>query len=198
MPDNTDTIKAFLNVFAAPIAAPATAIATVMGLFSPDMGAPPTTPSVGIGGNNQALGPSFQGRTAITALFTELLSSFPNLVFTAWPTPANPVFCIAQADPNTIIIQAQLNTDVHTKRWFPPNAPDGRRFYSKPLSDIVPAQQAANQQKATVPVCAVFTFDPQNPIAANQFKILNLALYLDRWKFAEDLWVQGHYPFPHP
>ena len=166
MPDNTDTIKAFLNVFAAPIAAPATAIATVMGLFSPDAAGPPPTPSVGIGGNTQdPEGPAFRGRTAITALFAELLSSFPNLVFTAWPAPATPVFCIAQADPNTMIIQAQLNTDVHTKRWFPPNAPDGRRYYSKPLSDIVPD----GIEHSTVPVCAVFTFDPQNPIAANQF-----------------------------
>jgi hypothetical protein len=195
---NTDTIQSFLNVFAQPIAVPATAITTVVGLFSPNVGTPPTSPSVGIGGNNQALGPSFTGHTDITALFSELLSSFPHLVFTAYPIPpANAVFCIAQNDPNTIIIQAQLNTGLHVARWFPPDdpVPAKRRYYSKPLSDLVPAKQPANQQQSTVPVCAVFTFDT---IVTNRGKILNLALYLDRWRFATDLWVHGPHPFPHP
>jgi hypothetical protein len=189
---NIGTIQQFLNVFAVAPAGP-NPVTTVMGLFSPDAG-PPPTPSVGIGGNNQALGPVFRGQGQITALFTELLLSFPNLTFLPWPQPNNPVFCIAQNDPNTIMIQAQLQTGDHTQQWFPPNAPAARRFYSKPLSDLVPRQ--VNPLQSTVPVCAVFTFDI-NP-GPNQFKILNLALYLDRWKFAEDLWVPGRFPFPHP
>jgi hypothetical protein len=167
-----------------------------MGLFSPDVGAPPTSPSVGIGGNTQGLGPVFTGNTAITALFTELLSSFPSLTFTAYPTPGSPVFCVAQNNTNLIMIQAQLFTGDHVKQWFPPYAGAARRYYSKPLSDIVPAPAQPNH--SYVPVCAVFTFDPLNPIVAPQYKILNLALYLDRWQFAADLWVPGRYPFPYP
>lgn len=196
MVDNTTTIQSFLNVFATPIANVATAITTVMALFSPDVGKPPTSPSVGIGGNNQGLGPSFTGNTAITALFTELLSSFPQLVFTAYPTPNSPAFCIAQNNSNLIMIQAQLVTGPHMAQWFPPDAGPQRRYYSKPLSDLVPTPKQPNQ--STVPVSAVFTFDPTNAIAANQYTILNLALYLDRWQFAADLWVHGHYPFPYP
>jgi hypothetical protein len=196
---NIFTIQAFLNVFSAPIAASnvATAISTVTGLFSPDLPGPPVTPSVGIGANTQdPLGSAFRGNTQITALFTELLSSFPQLTFMPYPTPASPLFCVAQTDPNTIVVPAQLITGPHMARWFPPDAPPKRRFYSKPLSDLVPATAASgNYQTSTVPVCAVFTFDT---IAANQFKIFNLALYLDRWKMAQDLWIHGHYPFPHP
>lgn len=164
-------------------------VAAAVGLFSPQAG-PPITPTVGIGSNIQT-GPFFRGTNDITALFTQLLSSFPNLVFTAWPNPAAPLFCVAQTDPNTIVLPAQLNTGSHVQRWFPP----GGRYYSKPLSDLVPAAAAGNQNSSIVPVCAVFTFDS---IAANQYMILNLALYLDRWQFAADLWVHGHYPFPHP
>jgi hypothetical protein len=94
------------------------------------------------------------------------------------------------------MIQAQLFTNNHVKQWFPPYGGAQRRFYSKPLSDIVPAPHQPNQ--SYVPVCAVFTFDPNNAIAPNQHTILNLALYLDRWQFAADLWVAGRYPFPYP
>jgi hypothetical protein len=103
MPDNTTTIQSFLNVFAAPIAAGnvTAAINTVMALFSPDAGNPVTSPTVGIGGNTQATPVTplnqlqmFTGGTAIRALFTELLSSFPSLTFTAYPDPNNPVFCV--------------------------------------------------------------------------------------------------------
>jgi hypothetical protein len=191
MPDNTTTIQSFLNVFATPIASGnvTTAITNVMALFSPN------SPSVGIGGNLQGLGPVFTGTGQITALFTELLSSFPGLTFTAQPNP--PVFCFAPPNLNLIMIQAQLFTGDHVKQWFPPYAGPQRRYYSKPLSDIVPTPNQPNH--SYVPVCAVFTFDPQNPIVANQqYTILNLALYLDRWQFAADLWAPGHYPFPYP
>jgi hypothetical protein len=200
MVDNTTTIQDFLNIFAAPTAAGGVtnAIASVMALFSPDEPGPPVTPSVGIGASTQdPLGPAFRGNAPITALFTELFLSFPHFTFTAWPIPGNPAFCIAVHDPYTIIIQAQLSTGTHEQQWFPPTAPGKRRYYSKPLSDLIPA--SANYQSSTVPVCAAFTFDTQNAIVINQqYPILNLALYLDRWKFAQDLWVHGHYPFPHP
>jgi hypothetical protein len=200
MVDNTTTIQAFLNIFAAPIAPAnaATAVTGVLALFSPDAGNPVTSPTVGIGGNTQSLGPSFTGNAAITALFTELLSSFPSLTFMAFPAPANPAFCVAQGNTNLIVIQAQLQTGPHMAQWFPPNAGAKRSYYSKPLSDLVPAGQNENAKKSIVPVCAAFTFDPANPIAPNQYKILNLAFYLDRWQFAADLWMHGHYPFPHP
>jgi hypothetical protein len=205
MADNTTTIQSFLNVFATPIAAGnvTTAINTVTALFSPDGTGTPLTPSVGIGASTQdPQGPAFRGNAGITALFTELLSSFPGLTFVPYPT-STPVFCVAQYDPNTIIIQAQLITGSHVARWFPPDAPAKRRYYSKPLSDLVPAGQNEagqneNLHKSTVPICAVFTFDPANTIATNQHTILNLGMYLDRWKFATDLWVHGHHPFPHP
>jgi hypothetical protein len=198
--DNTPTIQSFLNVFFTTVGNPTTAVNNVMALFSPDVGNPPTSPTVGIGGNTQndphgiALGPMFTGNAQITALFTELLTSFPNLTFTAYPNPTGAVFCVAQNNPSLVMIQAQLSTGNHVKQWFPPNAPAKRRYYSKPLSDIVPSNQSSY-----VPVCAVFTFDTANPITANtQYPILNLALYLDRWQFAADLWTPGRYPFPYP
>lgn len=208
MADNTTTIQSFLSVFAAPIALGnvTNSIKTVLALFSPDAAGPPATPSVGIGANTQdPLGLAFRGSAAITALFAELLSSFPQLTFLPYnpsTNPATPVFCVAQGNPNMIIIQAQLITGPHVAQWFPPDAPPKRRYYSKPISDIVPAGQNEagqneNPHQSTVPICAVFTFDPTNPITTNQYKILNLGMYLDRWKFAADLWVHGHHPFPH-
>lgn len=202
MADNTTTIQSFLNVFLTPVGNSTTAINTVMQLFSPDVGNPATSPTVGIGGNTQndphgnALGPVFTGRTAIKALFTELLTSFPNLTFTAYPNPQSAVICVGPTGSNLMMIQAQLFTDNHVKQWFPPHAGAQRRYYSKPLSDIVPAPNQSNQ--SYVPVCAVFTFDTQNAITTNQYPIFNLALYLDRWQFAADLWVPGRYPFPYP
>jgi hypothetical protein len=198
MADNTTTIQSFLNVFLTPVGNPTTAINNVMALFSPDSN-PVTSPTVGIGGNTQTdphgspLGPVFTGRAAITALFTELLRSFPNLTFTAYPNAQSAVFFVAQNQTSPMMIQAQLFTGNHAKQWFPPYAGAQRRYYSKPLSDIVPA---GNQ--SYVPVCAVFTFDTQNAITAGQYPILNLALYLDRWQFAADLWAPGRYPFPYP
>jgi hypothetical protein len=195
MPDNTNTIQSFLSLFLTPVGNPTNAVNTVLTLFSPDS----ASPTVGIGGNIQndphgnPLGPVFTGSAQIKALFTELLSSFPNLTFTAYPNPQSPVICVAQNATSPMTIQAQLNTGNHVKQWFPPYAGAQRRYYSKPLSDIVPA---SNQ--SYVPVSAVFTFDTANPITTNQYPILNLALYLDRWQFAADLWAPGRYPFPYP
>jgi hypothetical protein len=71
------------------------------------------------------------------------------------------------------VTKAQLNTGKHQKPWFP----FGHDAYSKPLSDTEPDKT----QFAFVPACAVFTFD-------NAQKISNLAIYMDRWQMAVDLW----------
>jgi hypothetical protein len=73
-----------------------------------------------------------------------------------------------------IIVQANIDTGNHAKQWF---AFDDKGYYSKPLSDIEPD----GKQSAYVPACVVFTFD------AN-YLIFTLAIYMDRWQMAADLW----------
>jgi hypothetical protein len=202
---NIDTVKAFFTAFAA-TPTPAQIAAFVPNLFSPDTPAgAPTSPSLGIAGGNQTnanpplslgpqLGPQFPGQSAIITCFTQIVTSFPASTFTPLP-PGSPVYCYS-SDGNTIAVPAILHTgnQAKGKPWFP----YGHPAYSKPLSDIEPD----GSQTSDVPACAVFTFDTTagNP----QFRILNLAIFMDRWQMAVDLWPNtGHgkhqpRPFPAP
>ena len=158
--------------------------------------------SLGIGaGSDPSLGPQsgpqFTTPTAVATCFKQIIYSFPHSTFTPFPTASKAIFCSSTDGTfNTIIVQATLTTGRHAEQWFP----WGSGGYSKPLSDIEPD----GNQSANVPACAVFTFDLQSPIATNQYKILNLAIYMDRWQMAADLWpgtVAGkktlrHFPTP--
>lgn len=168
MATNMDTVTAFFNAFAS---TPNTQqIKTLVDTYfsaSASLGISP-------GGDTQQgpqLGPQFPNPDAIKIAFNQIVTSFPHATFVPFPqSPPGPVYC---SSGNTIIVQAQLSTGKHLKPWFP----FGSDPYSKPLSDIEPDKT----QFAFVPACAVFTFD-------NAQKILNLAIYMDRWQMAVDLW----------
>jgi hypothetical protein len=193
---NINTVNTFFNAWT-PSPSPAQIAAFVPNLFSPDTPAgAPTSPSLGIGAGNQTnanpplsqgpqVGPQFQGRAAIITCFTQIVTSFRAPTFTTLPA-ANAVYCYS-LDGNTITVPAILHTNNHDNPWFP----FGHPAYSKPLSDLEPD----GTQGSDVPACAVFTFDPQN-------RILNLAIFMDRWQMAVDLWPntgrRKHQPRPFP
>ena len=169
--------------------------------FAPDAGTkPPSTPSVGIGANVVPQGPQFYGYNAVYAFFDAMISSFPNLNYAA----AGPL-CYSSKDGNkidanpVIIVQTILKTGALQAPWLPvdnlSNPP--QQFYSKPLSDIEVEPDATKKKKSNMPACAVFTFDKNS-------YILNLAIYMDRWQVAVDLWRGtpqpkfGGRPFPTP
>jgi hypothetical protein len=163
-------------------------------LFSPDTPAgKPTTPSLGIAAGNQTngssqgpqIGPQFLGQSAIITCFTQIfVKSFNTATFTTLPAN-NPTFCYSSADGKAvdgspvITVPAILHTgnQLEGGQWFPYGSP----AYSKPLSDIEPD----GTQSSDVPACVVFTFDPT--VRANPL-IYNLAIFIDRWQMAVDLW----------
>jgi hypothetical protein len=177
---NSDTVDKFFSHFAK---GGDQDLDAVLQLFSPDTPPkpkPPTSPTLGIASNAGPTGPQFPGHDNILKVFTQLVLSFPHLVFA--PSVIDPltnkaIYC-SSSDSNTIMVEASLDTGKHTNPWFSKTDVD---FYSKPLSDIEPD----GNQKSTVPACAVFVFDP-----ANQGKILRLGIYMDRWQMAVDLWPQ--------
>jgi hypothetical protein len=201
---NIDTAKAFFTAFAATPTANQIANTIVPNLFSPDTPpapAAPVTPSLGIAGGIQSNanpplsigpvdGPQFLGRSAIITCLTQIVTSFPTSIFKTLPVGKPPVYC-SSSDGNMIIVTAMLHTgnQAKAKPWFS----YGHPAYSKPLSDIEPD----GTQTSDVPACAVFTFDTTNP-----GRILNLAIFMDRWQMAVDLWPstgQGkHQPRPFP
>jgi hypothetical protein len=170
-------------------------IVSIMQLFSLDFplpigpsSPPPTSPTLGIAGQ----GPQFIGQSAISAFFNQLITSFPHMtfgpsVFIAGSSPLTPLYCFS-ADQNTITVQTMLNTQAFKAPWFPATHP----AYSKPLSDLEPDRHSSSN----VPAYAAFTFDSNN-------LILNLAVFMDRWQMAVDLWpgAKGNRsirPFPEP
>jgi hypothetical protein len=165
---NMDTVTAFFKVFAStPANSDIDNLVDTYFSASASLGISP-------GGDTQQgpqLGPQFPTPAGVKTAFKQIVASFPHATFAPFPLPpATAVYC---SNGNTIIVQAQLNTGKHIKPWFP----FGSDPYSKPLSDIEPDKT----QFAFVPACAVFTFD-------NAQKILNLAIYMDRWQMAVDLW----------
>lgn len=183
MASNMDAVTAFFTAFAStPNASQITTLVDTYFSASASLG-------IGSGSDPQLgpqSGPQFPTPDAIKLAFNQIVKSFPHAIFTPFPSAAAAVYC---SSGNTIIVQAQLNTGKHQKLWFP----FGSSAYSKPLSDIEPD----GTQNAFVPACAVFTFDTAQ-------KILNLAIYMDRWQMAVDLWPgigTGKHPgrhFPTP
>jgi hypothetical protein len=136
-------------------------------LFSPEGGG---FPLVAITEHGQPQGPAFRGVRQVTKLFARLFQAFPDL---SMPTldPKNPLY-LKSDDGGTIAVQTNVK-GTHQDWWFPQSDPD--HFYSKPLSDITPANKPV-----TVPACPVFTFNAQH-------KINQLAIYMDRYHFVAEL-----------
>jgi hypothetical protein len=161
-------IAAFFGVVGPPGSSPQHQnVAFMQSLFVPDTPpGNPLYPNIGL----TTGGPQFTGQHAIGVLFQQLFTSFPNLVF----APAN---ALQLTDGNTIGIESTLSTGVQMAPWLPAGKP------SPPLSPIVPDKKRHSDY---LPVCAIFTFDPNSGL------IQNLGLYFDRWKLATDLWDGKH------
>ena len=156
-------------------------------IFSGDTG---TAPSLGIAAGDQSqgpqLGPQFVSVKDVTMCFKQIITSFPAATFTTLPA-VNPVYL---AGSNQEAVPAVLTTNKHQAPWFQ----FGSKAYSKPLSDIEPD----NNQQSVVPACTIFSFDGSNLIT-------NLAIFMDRWQMAVDLWPSKPHgnnklarPFPIP
>ena len=90
--------------------------------------------------------------------------------------PQNPLYLYSD-DGQTIGVQTTLTTSGFSgAQWFA----QGQPGYSKPLSDMMPTGRSS-----TPPSYTVFTFDSNNAIR-------NLAIFMDRWQMAVDLWQPGN------
>jgi hypothetical protein len=78
---------------------------------------------------------------------------------------------------NMIAVEAMLKTGSVRAQWNPTTTAS-----TPPLSKI----PITANRGTTLPLCAVFTMD------ANGTKIMNLALYFDRWKLGHDLWDKNN------
>jgi hypothetical protein len=163
MASNIQTLNDFLDTINNAAGANYHDVNHLMTLFCNDNG---NLPFVGI----TQRGPQFTNRPAIQKLFTQLLTiSFPDM---AW-TPANP---LRMTDGNTIAIEVDV-TGTQQAEWFQDN------FKSHPLSQIDDATIAnlpAFNKMDKIPACMVFTFD-------GNFKVQQLAIYIDRYKMMDDL-----------
>jgi SnoaL-like domain len=134
----------------------------LMTLFCNDHG---NYPFVGI----TQRGPQFKHRAKIEKLFDRLLTkSFPDM---AW-TPAN---TLRMTDGDTVAVEVDV-TGTQKAEWFQDD------FKSHPLSQIdeITIANLPSNNKMDIPACMVFTFD-------GQYKIQQLAIYMDRYKMMDDL-----------
>jgi hypothetical protein len=145
-------------------------IPSILKLFVDDNPQPPGPPNVGL----TSRGPHFQGQTKIDDLFTTLNNTFGKWAF---DPAANPP--VQLTNGNMIAVEMTVNAKDVKNSWYP-NTVDP----TPPLSKI----PQTHNTKTSLPVCAVFTMDPQST------KIINLALYFDRWKLGQDLWDKAHPP----
>lgn len=141
-------------------------------VFSPKSGTGAAElPSVAVTQHGFGIGPAFYGKKRVTKLFNRFFNAFDDLTLAPL---GNQALLLTSADGNTVAVQLTI-TGTHGDWWFPPGDKD--KFYSKPLSDISPANMPLNPGIAA---CAVFTFGANSLV--NQ-----LAMYLDRYKFVEQL-----------
>ena len=139
-------------------------------------------PAVGITGH----GPNFIGAAngppavGVTALFSQLLTSFPNIILKEL-TKKRRLYS-GGSSPVTIIGTQATLTGTYQAGWFKKTGdPDSVSHYSKPLSDI-PAF-AQNTWKATkIPAFVEFEFGSATPLTVSR-----LLIYLDRYSFIRDL-----------
>jgi hypothetical protein len=164
---NTDTLVAFLDVINNPANGNYHVPSYVLTMFCGEGGG---FPLVAITEHGLAQGPAFRGVRQVTKFFQRLFQAFPDVTFTPLNV-ANPQF-LKSSDGGTIAVQTTVKGK-HQDWWFPQSDPD--HFYSKPLSDITPANG-----KISIPACPVFTFNPQ-------YQITQLAIYMDRYHFVSEL-----------
>jgi hypothetical protein len=107
-------------------------------------------------------------------MFTTLNNTFYNWAFD--PTQKPP---LQLTNGSMIAVEATLTTGHVVNNWYPNTV-----AATPPLSAI----PATPGKGTNLPVCAVFTMDPGST------KIMNLALYFDRWKLGQDLWDKKHPP----
>jgi hypothetical protein len=189
---NTDAIAAFFTAVTKGGTYYGNVTWLMQNVFVPDDATPPTVPRLGLAASaDPAATLQFVGVDDVTAFFTALLvDSFSQSSF--YPVP-NTMYCYSSPDGgktidgNTITAQARLDTGLLQQPWYPKTFK--KNFYSLPLSDIDPDKK--NKAVTTVPVCAVFTFDP------GSHKIKQLGAYMDRWQMAAELWTKNR-AFPHP
>jgi len=172
----TDFIAAF-NVPVCPPGAtptPAELLAksnTLVAFFSLDA----VNPGVGIASH----GPNFKGQAAIGLLFGRLFKSFPDLTLTEVNPVNRRLYSLDNIGLPTIGAQTTLKGTFKSP-WFSkvPGQHDVDSHYSKPLSDLVPNDQAF--LVTTIQAFAIFALGA-GPL------ITQLSVYLDRYKFKADL-----------
>jgi hypothetical protein len=151
-------------------------IPSIKALFVPDA-APPGPPNIGL----TTGGPTFTTQAGIGDMFTTLKKSLPQYGLDPKPNPNNPQLLIGG---NQISVEAILTAGTWKHSWDPPNPP-GK---SRPLSHVMGTDEGGSGGAQTqLPVCAVFTLHSVSP-----YLIINLALYFDRWKLANDKWDKTH------
>jgi hypothetical protein len=180
---NADAVDAFIQVFVSGKNS-AGKIADLIGLFCKDDAKTPTIPTVGITDH----GPNFTGVDDITDLFTQIFTSFPNILLQYASFPNAPknypplLYSDDKYTPPTIAVQTTLVTGPYVADWFkhPSGGSKKKDHFSPPLSNIshIPGKPAST----TIPVAAVFSF-----VGDKSYKISQLSLYLDRWRFQADL-----------
>lgn len=142
-------------------------------------------PNIGLTtGNPKTSGPQFTKVAGITDLFATLQNSFSKYALDTAPDP-NPNNAQLMTGGNMISAEAMLTTGIWKYHWAPTTVKP-----SPPLSLIDGTDEGGGGGKPTaVPVCAVFTMDDPG-----SYKIINLALYFDRWALAGNMWDQNNPP----
>ena len=145
--------------------------------FVPDNPRPPGPANVGLTtGNPVTAGPQFQGQAGVTDLFTTLRNTFTSYAFDYAPDPHTPCLMVGN---NMIAVEMMVTLGELQNSWNPTTVRP-----SPPLSIIGPNTRPTS----SLPACGVFTMDPAST------KIINLALYFDRWKLAQDKWDKTNPP----
>jgi len=136
-------------------------------------------PNIGLTtGNKKTAGPQFNKVVGIMDLFSTLQNSFSQYALDTAPD-GNPNTAQLMTGGNMISAEAMLTTGNWKSHWAPTTVAP-----SPPLSLIDGSDEGGGGGKPTkIPVCAVFTMDDPG-----SDKIINLALYFDRWKLANDMW----------
>jgi hypothetical protein len=169
---NSATVTNFLSYFTPANGNYGKVDSLLTSVFSPESGTGTAElPCVAVTQHGFGIGPAFYGKKKVTKLFNRFFNAFDDLTLAPL---GGQVLLLTSTDGNTIAIQLTI-TGTHGDWWFPPGDKD--KFYSKPLSDIAPANITLNPGIAA---CAVFTFGANSLV--NQ-----LAMYLDRYKFIEQL-----------
>jgi hypothetical protein len=178
---NSDAITAFVNCFTPGNANYGNVGSLMTTVFSPEGGTGANeVPVLAITNHGLGIGPAFYGARRVRKVFNRLFNAFPDVQLMPISGSPNPPFpLLTSSDGNTIALQVTM-TGTHQDWWF--SRADADRFYSKPLSDIAPTNQTLSQDpNYPVAACAVFTFNGTSHLV-NQ-----LAMYLDRYKFIENL-----------